>query len=1088
MYAGNTSGKFGFIGIVVFTAIIMTCAAAFGATLSIEPSATTVLSVSQDVTLKVQVKDVTKLGGFQFNCFYDSNALELISVKAGDFLTSTGRKVEPLGTLNISGGVAFGVSTTGSQDGPTGEGVLAEISFKTKAVDIVSEVRLTNIILVTSDNPPVNISAPSELKASFRPKVKIEMAAAGSPGFVALGNKLLYQIRVMNSGFEEAPNAVLTLTYPAETEFVSASPAPDTGLSNKWTLGAIAGVSSKFVYIMLKVKDNAALYTTLNGKADFVAGDTGQYPASATLTNTTDADTDGDGSVDSYEKNMNAENNPAVVVLYSAVNGATIVMETDNGAFSGTFSQVPESVSALPDKVSFPAGLTEFNLTLNNSQKATVTIKYPGSVAINSFWKFGATADNPADHWYEFKYNGQTGAVLDPDNYKMTLYLKDGDTGDNDRNVNGKIVNVGGLALKDNAKPNKPVNTTPYANAAGVSLTPSFIASPFADADLGNTHLNSQWRVCFDKSCDSIVHNSGKTAASISYSLQDALTDGSSYYWQVRYRDNYGSWSDWSDVTQFTVGNNVTPPVVPVDTGTTDWTSYADSAAAFTVQPITGNAPLTVSFDTQGTIGELSFDYGDGTTGKALSHTYTQPGTYKVVLTATGISGYKTLMEKTVTVTQAPCVAVANFTVQPENGQAPLSVSLNTDGSTGELSFDYGDGITGKELSHIYSQPGTYTIILTAAGVGECKNTMQKSITVTAAPCVAAAKIKATPASGTVPFTVSFDASESQGQTYQWNFGDGSTATGQIQSHTYTNPGTYAVVLTVKGAGGCANSANMAIEALAVSKPTITMTSEREFQAGNYKEPPAKVIWEIFTDTMTVFRAETTGLSLKLPELFLNKDTDYQCRMMSVDSNGNLSAWSEPLAFRVSTPDAGIQTGALKIETVNRNDTLLSLKYSDSQAFSDIGKPAYLPLGLAGFKLKTSPGGIAQVMIRFPEAVTADAKWYRYDEMSSRYEEYSHAVFAQDRKAITVEIRDGGFGDADGVENGVIVSSPSGYGTSVKTPADAVVPPSQSVTTDDGGGGGCFINSTTSGLPSWFGVISLIVFAFLLCIRKIQNI
>ena len=409
---------------------------------------------------------------------------------------------------------------------------------------------------------------------------------------------------------------------------------------------------------------------------------------------------------------------------------------------------------------------------------------------------------------------------------------------------------------------------------------------------------------------------------------------------------------------------------------------------------------ISVSFDTQGTIGDISFDYGDGTTGKVLSHIYTQPGTYKVVLTATGISGYKTLTEKTVTVTQSPCVAVANFTVQPENGQAPLTISLNTDGSTGELSFDYGDGTTGKELSHTYTQAGTYTITLTETGTGGCKNTMQKTISV-AAPCVAVAKFKATPTSGTVPFTVSFDASESQGQTYEWNFGDSSSATGQIQSHAYLNAGIYAVVLTVKGTGGCANSANMAIEALAVSKPTITMTSEREFQAGNYKEPPAKVIWEIFTDTMTVFRTETAGLSLKLPELFLNKDTDYQCRMMSVDSKGNLSAWSEPLTFRVSTPDAGIQTGALKIETVNRNDTMLSLKYFDS----------------------------------------------------------SHAVFAQDRKSVAVEIRDGGFGDADGVENGVIVSSPSGYGTSVKTPTDTVVPPSQPVLTDDGGGGGCFINS-----------------------------
>lgn len=54
--------------------------------------------------------------------------------------------------------------------------------------------------------------------------------------------------------------------------------------------------------------------------------------------------------------------------------------------------------------------------------------------------------------------------------------------------------------------------------------------------------------------------------------------------------------------------------------------------------------------------------------------------------------------------------------------------------------------------------------------------------------------------------TVIFDASGSTVNTdiisYEWDFGDGTTGTGVITTHTYTNPGTYKLTLTVKDAAG----------------------------------------------------------------------------------------------------------------------------------------------------------------------------------------------------------------------------------------------------------------------------------------------
>ena len=72
------------------------------------------------------------------------------------------------------------------------------------------------------------------------------------------------------------------------------------------------------------------------------------------------------------------------------------------------------------------------------------------------------------------------------------------------------------------------------------------------------------------------------------------------------------------------------------------------------------------------------------------------------------------------------------------------------------------------------------------------------------------AVIRASPTAGEAPLTVNFDGSGSYDPdgrvvSYKWSFGDGSGGDGVSTSHTFSNPGTYTVVLTVtddKGATG----------------------------------------------------------------------------------------------------------------------------------------------------------------------------------------------------------------------------------------------------------------------------------------------
>jgi len=103
---------------------------------------------------------------------------------------------------------------------------------------------------------------------------------------------------------------------------------------------------------------------------------------------------------------------------------------------------IPSPLDA-PPALGFPCGFVKFTVNGVGVGGAVQITKYL-PFQPSTCYKYGATPENTTPHWYEFLFNGQTGAQLT--GYVATYYLVDGLRGDDDLTANGSIVEPSGLA------------------------------------------------------------------------------------------------------------------------------------------------------------------------------------------------------------------------------------------------------------------------------------------------------------------------------------------------------------------------------------------------------------------------------------------------------------------------------------------------------------------------------------------------------------------------------------------------------------------------------------------------------------------
>lgn len=215
--------------------------------------------------------------------------------------------------------------------------------------------------------------------------------------------------------------------------------------------------------------------------------------------------------------------------------------------------------------------------------------------------------------------------------------------------------------------------------------------------------------------------------------------------------------------------------------------------------------------------GDNSSQVPDNPVGGQLNHAYAAPGTYlvKLILQDTAYCNWPDTLVKTLRVSP---LAKAQF-VTPSTGCAPYTAVFDNT-SLGGLQFfwDFGDGATSTDPSptHLYANPGTYTIHLLELDSTTCnkRDSTTMTITVSGKPTAGFTFAPAPPVAN-IPIT--FTNGSTDGVSYKWLFGDGDTlvtTTMDPVKHLYIQSGTWQVCLVTTNQFGCTDTACHDVEAL----------------------------------------------------------------------------------------------------------------------------------------------------------------------------------------------------------------------------------------------------------------------------------
>jgi len=316
---------------------------------------------------------------------------------------------------------------------------------------------------------------------------------------------------------------------------------------------------------------------------------------------------------------------------------------------------------------------------------------------------------------------------------------------------------------------------------------------------------------------------------------------------------------------------------------------------------------------------------------------------------------------------------------------------------------------------------------------------------------------------------------------------DGVTYTAGETSWTYTGTlesGENTFEITAEDAAGNVSDVDLitvTVDNFRPDKPDLYLPGDTdeevsltpELQTGSFYDPDvddshAQTQWQVMREDNDLYVLDITSTSyftaLTVPEFILDEDTSYYWRVRFYDNHSLPSDWSDTYSFRTvfigddqdsngipddqevdstvdldgnGTPDINqsdmkcvntmVGDGQICIKEGTNVGSIESLCSIDPNTISDTeNRPDDIPLGLISFKLEVNTAGdIAAVTVYLSEPAPSEVKWYKHDSINGWQDYSAHATFSADRTSVTLVLKDGDYGDADGAANGLIVD-PSG--------------------------------------------------------------
>ncbi|MDA2924300.1 hypothetical protein MYX65_06525 [Acidobacteria bacterium AH-259-L09] len=186
------------------------------------------------------------------------------------------------------------------------------------------------------------------------------------------------------------------------------------------------------------------------------------------------APNNGDGNNDGIPDSQQAN----VASFPNSVNSEFVTLASPEGTSLTEVSAIDNpSLENTPWEASFPVGFFEFRVKgVGPAQSTTVTILLARIARVNTYWRFGPTPDKPTPHWYEFLFDGTTGAEILSGG--VVVHFVDGGRGDGDLTINGQIQD-----------PGAPAYATPAVVPASVEMNGASPVLKMALQTLANTFV-----------------------------------------------------------------------------------------------------------------------------------------------------------------------------------------------------------------------------------------------------------------------------------------------------------------------------------------------------------------------------------------------------------------------------------------------------------------------------------------------------------------------------------------------------------------------------------------------------------------------